>query len=151
MNETLFLTVNLIDRFLSKQSVVRKKLQLVGLVSMLLACKYEEVSVPCECCKHKERGSGNGISVVYMSSNFCSKPVDVSKFGFIYAGAQKSVGPFGVTIVIIKKDLIGNDGFYMCGMAFEDLLDQGGFVEVEKNKKKAEILYNSYDGSNWVL
>ena len=45
MNETLFLTVNLIDRFLSNQSVVRKKLQLVGLVSMLLACKYEEVSV----------------------------------------------------------------------------------------------------------
>ncbi|KAL1215618.1 Cyclin-B2-2 [Cardamine amara subsp. amara] len=46
MNETLFLTVNLIDRFLSKQAVVRKKLQLVGLVALLLACKYEEVSVP---------------------------------------------------------------------------------------------------------
>ncbi|KAL5557411.1 hypothetical protein UlMin_039647 [Ulmus minor] len=46
MKETLFLTVNLIDRFLSQQSVVRKKLQLVGLVAMLLACKYEEVSVP---------------------------------------------------------------------------------------------------------
>ncbi|KAF5453823.1 hypothetical protein F2P56_023541 [Juglans regia] len=44
--ETLFLTVNIIDRFLSKQTVVRKKLQLVGLVAMLLACKYEEVSVP---------------------------------------------------------------------------------------------------------
>ncbi|BBH08095.1 Cyclin B2 [Prunus dulcis] len=46
LKETLFLTVNLIDRFLSKQTVVRKKLQLVGLVAMLLACKYEEVSVP---------------------------------------------------------------------------------------------------------
>lgn len=46
MGETLFLTVNLIDRFLAQKSVVRKKLQLVGLVSMLLACKYEEVSVP---------------------------------------------------------------------------------------------------------
>ncbi|XVF77036.1 hypothetical protein PTKIN_Ptkin14bG0007600 [Pterospermum kingtungense] len=44
--ETLFLTVNLIDRFLSRQTVVRKKLQLVGLVAMLLAWKYEEVSVP---------------------------------------------------------------------------------------------------------
>lgn len=44
--ETLFLTVNLIDRFLAKQSVVRKELQLVGLVAMLLACKYEEVAVP---------------------------------------------------------------------------------------------------------
>ncbi|GKV21917.1 hypothetical protein SLEP1_g31842 [Rubroshorea leprosula] len=46
MSETLFLTVNIIDRFLSQQTVVRKKLQLVGLVAMLLACKYEEVSVP---------------------------------------------------------------------------------------------------------
>ncbi|KAH0923224.1 hypothetical protein HID58_023242 [Brassica napus] len=46
MSETLFLTVNLIDRFLSKKAVLRKKLQLVGLVALLLACKYEEVSVP---------------------------------------------------------------------------------------------------------
>ncbi|KAI4325781.1 hypothetical protein MLD38_031148 [Melastoma candidum] len=46
MPETLFLTVNIIDRFLSQQPVVRKRLQLVGLVAMLLACKYEEVSVP---------------------------------------------------------------------------------------------------------
>ncbi|XP_004512252.1 G2/mitotic-specific cyclin-1 [Cicer arietinum] len=46
MHETLFLTINLIDRFLEKQSVIRKKLQLVGLVAMLVACKYEEVSVP---------------------------------------------------------------------------------------------------------
>ncbi|XP_075483140.1 G2/mitotic-specific cyclin-2-like isoform X2 [Primulina tabacum] len=45
-DETLFLTINLIDRFLEKQSVVRKKLQLVGLVALLLACKYEEISVP---------------------------------------------------------------------------------------------------------
>ena len=50
--------------------------------------------------------------------------------------------------MIIKKDLIGNDGIYMCGLAFEDLLDRG-LVEVEKkNKKKAEILYNAYDGNN---
>ncbi|XP_073133993.1 cyclin-B2-3-like [Henckelia pumila] len=46
MEETLYLTVNLIDRFLALQSVVRKKLQLVGVTAMLLACKYEEVSVP---------------------------------------------------------------------------------------------------------
>ncbi|CAJ2635906.1 unnamed protein product [Trifolium pratense] len=46
MQETLFLTINLIDRFLAKQNIVRKKLQLVGLVAMLLACKYEEVYVP---------------------------------------------------------------------------------------------------------
>lgn len=46
MDETLYLTVNLIDRFLAAQPVVRKKLQLVGVTAMLLACKYEEVSVP---------------------------------------------------------------------------------------------------------
>ncbi|MCD9644239.1 Phosphoserine aminotransferase [Datura stramonium] len=115
------------------------------------------------------------ILVADMSSNFCSKPVDVSKFGIIYAGAQKNVGPSGVTIVIIRKDLIGNAqkstpvmldykihaennslyntppcyGIYMCGLVFEDLLDQGGLAEVEKkNKKKAEILYDAIDSSN---
>ncbi|KHN35969.1 Phosphoserine aminotransferase, chloroplastic [Glycine soja] len=109
-----------------------------------------------------------------MSSNFCSKPVDVSRFGVIYAGAQKNVGPSGVTIVIIRKDLIGNAqgvtpvmfdykihdendslyntppcyGIYMCGLVFEDLLEQGGLGEVERrNKKKAEILYSAIDGS----
>lgn len=46
MEETLYLTVNIIDRFLAVQSVVRKKLQLVGVTALLLACKYEEVSVP---------------------------------------------------------------------------------------------------------
>lgn len=109
-----------------------------------------------------------------MSSNFCSKPVDVSKFGLIYAGAQKNVGPAGVTIVIIRKDLIGNAqgitpvmldykiqadnsslyntppcfGIYMCGLVFEDLLEQGGLREAEKkNKSKAELLYRTIDGS----
>jgi len=117
----------------------------------------------------------NGILVADMSSNFCSKPVDVSKFGIIYAGAQKNVGPSGVTIVIIRKDLIGNAQeitpimldykihaennslyntppcycIYMCGLVFEDLLEQGGLVEVEKkNEKKAKILYDAIDESN---
>ncbi|XP_076902075.1 phosphoserine aminotransferase 2, chloroplastic-like [Bidens hawaiensis] len=115
-----------------------------------------------------------GILIADMSSNFCSKPVDVSKFGIIYAGAQKNVGPSGVTIVIIRKDLIGNAqeitpvmldykihadnkslyntppcyGIYMCGLVFEDLLAQGGLVEIEKkNVKKAQILYDAIDGS----
>jgi phosphoserine aminotransferase len=117
----------------------------------------------------------DAILVADMSSNFCSKPVDVSKFGIIYAGAQKNVGPSGVTVVIIRKDLIGNAqeitpvmldykihaennslyntppcfGIYMCGLVFEDLLAQGGLVEVEKkNMKKAQILYDAIDGSN---
>ncbi|KAI8017466.1 hypothetical protein LOK49_LG04G01333 [Camellia lanceoleosa] len=110
-----------------------------------------------------------------MSSNFCSKPVDVTKFGVIYAGAQKNVGPSRVTVVIIKKDLIGNAqeitpvmldykihadnnsvyntppcyGIYMCGLVFEHLLAHGGLVEVEKkNMKKARILYDAIDESN---
>ncbi|GAB4839321.1 Phosphoserine aminotransferase [Ancistrocladus abbreviatus] len=117
----------------------------------------------------------DGILVADMSSNLCSKPVDVTKFGLIYAGAQKNVGPSGVTIVIVRKDLIGSAqeitpimldykthaenkslyntplcfGIYMCGLLFEDLLEKGGLVEVEKrNKKKAELLYDSIDMSN---
>ncbi|XP_044470265.1 phosphoserine aminotransferase 2, chloroplastic-like [Mangifera indica] len=116
-----------------------------------------------------------GILVADMSSNFCSKTVDVSKFGVIYAGAQKNVGPSGVTIVIIRKDLIGNAQkttpimldykihdenrslyntppcycIYMCGLVFEYLLELGGLEEVEKmNETKAKLLYNAIDGSN---
>lgn len=122
----------------------------------------------------KDYPDPKGILIADMSSNFCSKPVDVSKFGLIYAGAQKNVGPSGVTIVIIRKDLIGyaqestpvmldykihaeNNslyntppcyGIYMCGLVFEDLLAQGGLKEVEKkNKKKAGLLYNAIDES----
>uniref|UniRef100_A0A7N0UUW3 Phosphoserine aminotransferase n=1 Tax=Kalanchoe fedtschenkoi TaxID=63787 RepID=A0A7N0UUW3_KALFE len=116
-----------------------------------------------------------GILIADMSSNFCSKPVDVSKFGVIYAGAQKNVGPSGVTIVIIRKDLLGiaqeitpvmldykihadNNslyntppcyGIYMCGLVFDDLLKQGGLKEVEKkNVRKAQLLYDAIDNSN---
>lgn len=115
-----------------------------------------------------------GVLIADMSSNFCSKPIDVSKFGMIYAGAQKNVGPSGVTIVIVRKDLITNAqpitpvmldykihvenkslyntppcyNIYMCGLVFEDLLAQGGLAEVEKkNVKKAGILYEAIDKS----
>lgn len=100
--------------------------------------------------------------------------MDVNKFGLIYAGAQKNVGPSGVTIVIVRKELIGNAqeitpvmldykihadnnslyntppcfGIYMCGLVFEDLLAQGGLVEVEKNNiKKGQMLYDAIDQS----
>ena len=46
------------------------------------------------------------LLVADMSSNFCSKPVDVARYGVIYAGAQKNVGPAGLTIVIVRKDLL---------------------------------------------
>lgn len=114
------------------------------------------------------------ILVADMSSNFCSKPVDVSRFGIIYAGAQKNVGPSGVTIVIVRNDLIGNAqpitpvmldykthadalslyntppcyAIYICGLVFADLLKRGGLEEVEKrNAKKAGLLYDTIDAS----
>lgn len=117
----------------------------------------------------------DGCLIADMSSNFCSKPVDVSKYGIIYAGAQKNVGPAGVTIVIIREDLIGharpdtpvmldyqimaeNDSLYntppcwsiyMCGLVFKKLLSMGGLSEVEKhNKAKAGILYDAIQASN---
>ena len=48
------------------------------------------------------------LLVADMSSNFCSKAVDVSKYGLIYAGAQKNIGPSGVTVYIIREDLVGH-------------------------------------------
>ncbi len=51
---------------------------------------------------------GDKVLIADMSSNFLSKPVDVSKYGIIYAGAQKNVGPAGVTIVIVREDLLGH-------------------------------------------
>ncbi|KAE8703824.1 Phosphoserine aminotransferase 1 [Hibiscus syriacus] len=83
-------------------------------------------------------GNPNGVLVADMSSNFCSKPVDVTKFGLINAGAQKHVGPSGVCIVIVRKDLIGN----------AQEITPGGLKEVEKkNEMKAGVLYNAIDES----
>ena len=50
---------------------------------------------------------GGRVLIADMSSNFCSKTVDVSKYGLIYAGAQKNIGPAGVTVVIVREDLVG--------------------------------------------
>uniref|UniRef100_A0ACD5WEQ7 Uncharacterized protein n=1 Tax=Avena sativa TaxID=4498 RepID=A0ACD5WEQ7_AVESA len=123
---------------------------------------------------YPEAKNRTGILVADMSSNFCSKPVDVSRFGIIYAGAQKNVGPAGVTVAIVRKDLIGKAqantpvmldykihadngslyntppcfAIYMCGLVFQDLLEQGGLAEVEKkNQHKAGILYDAIDAS----
>ncbi|KAG8100795.1 hypothetical protein GUJ93_ZPchr0013g34960 [Zizania palustris] len=123
---------------------------------------------------YPEPKNKSGILAADMSSNFYSKPVDVSRFGVIYAGAQKNVGPSGVTIAIVRKDLIGNAqpitpvmldfkthadnaslyntppcfAIYICGLVFENLLAQGGLAEVErKNAHKAGILYDTIDAS----
>eukprot|EP00250_Pteridium_aquilinum_P004134 c14364_g1_i1 orf=395-1690(-) len=118
---------------------------------------------------------GETLLVADMSSNFCSKPVDVSKFALIYAGAQKNIGPSGVTIVIVRKDLLGSAqsitpvmmdykiqadnnslyntppcyGIYICGLVFDDLLANGGVEAAEKrNIEKAKLLYDAIDESN---
>jgi len=118
--------------------------------------------------------TGNVPLVADMSSNILSQVYDISKFGIIYAGAQKNIGPAGLTIVIIREDLIGhamdstptmfnykthadNDSMYntppcyaiyMAKLVLEWLKDMGGLPVMEElNKKKAGILYNFLDNS----
>jgi phosphoserine aminotransferase len=112
--------------------------------------------------------------VADMSSNILSRPVDVSKYGLIYAGAQKNIGPAGLTIVIVREDLLGqvvagtptmldykthadNEsmyntpptyGIYIAGLVFKMLKRQGGIAAMEKiNIAKAEQLYATIDNS----
>ena len=117
-----------------------------------------------------------GIPLVAdVSSCFLSEPVDITKYGIMYGGAQKNIGPAGVTIVIIRKDLIREEvlpgtptmmqyqihakagslyntppayGIYICGKVFRWLLDQGGLSGIQKkNQKKAALLYEYLDDS----
>ncbi len=118
----------------------------------------------------------NGVPLVAdMSSCILSEPIDVSKFGLIYAGAQKNIGPSGLTIVIIRDDLIGKEsasvptmlsykthaendsmyntpptyGIYMAMLVFEWLKELGGLSEMAKiNVEKAKILYDFLDESS---
>lgn len=110
--------------------------------------------------------------VADMSSTILSRVIDVNKFGLIYAGAQKNIGPSGLTLVIVHKDMIGKAGkqvpsmldykvhadadsmsntpptfaWYMAGLVFEWLLDQGGLPAIEAiNRRKAEKLYSFID------
>ncbi len=112
--------------------------------------------------------------VADMSSGILSRPVDVSKFGLIYAGAQKNMGPSGLTVVIVREDLLGNAragtpvmldykvqadngsmyntppcySIYVAGLVFKWLLETGGLEEREKiNIKKANLLYDYLDNS----
>ncbi len=118
----------------------------------------------------------NGIPIVSdMSSCILSQKINVADYGVIYAGAQKNIGPAGLTIVIIREDLIGNVpdlptmldykthadegsmfntpptyGIYIAGLVFQWLLNKGGVSEIEKiNEHKAKILYDYIDGSDF--
>jgi phosphoserine aminotransferase len=113
--------------------------------------------------------------VADLSSCFLSEPIDISKYGLIFAGAQKNVGPAGVVIVIIREDLITEDvlpgtptmlrykthadekslyntppayGIYICGKVFKWLKNRGGLEAMKEfNEKKAAILYDYLDQS----
>ncbi|XP_017866499.1 PREDICTED: probable phosphoserine aminotransferase [Drosophila arizonae] len=113
--------------------------------------------------------------VVDMSSNFLSRPIDVSKFGMIYAGAQKNIGPAGVTVIIVREDLIGKHlkvtpsilnfelmeknnsllntpptfGIYVMGLVFKWIKANGGVAGMsERAKAKSQLIYNIIDQSN---
>ncbi len=117
--------------------------------------------------------TGDVPLVADMSSCILSEPVDVSKFGLIYAGAQKNMGPAGLTVVIIREDLIGkamkatptmfdykihadNDSLYntpptyaiyICKLVLEWIKEIGGLEKKERNEKKAQLLYDFLDSS----
>ena len=126
--------------------------------------------------KFKELPNTKGKTLIAdVSSCFLSEPVDVEKYGMIYGGVQKNIGPAGVVIAIIREDLITEDvlegtptmltykthadakslyntppayGIYICGKVFKWLKAQGGLAAIkEKNEKKAKVLYDFLDQS----
>jgi len=120
--------------------------------------------------------TGDVPLVCDMSSHILSRPIDVSQYGIIYAGAQKNIGPAGLTIVIVRDDLIGMTiagtptmfdykvhadngsmyntpptyGIYMAGLVFKWLKAKGGLSAMEKmNIAKSELLYHFLDASDF--
>ena len=119
---------------------------------------------------------GDKILVADMSSDILSEPVDVTKYGIIFAGVQKNIGPAGMVVVIIREDLITDDvlpntptmlkykthsdndslyntppayGIYICGKVFNWVKNRGGLEAMKKfNEEKASILYNYLDSSS---
>jgi phosphoserine aminotransferase len=119
---------------------------------------------------------GNGIPVICdASSNILSKPIDIDKYAVIYAGAQKNIGPSGVTVVIIREDMLervpdnqyslldyrkiaaehsmvntpNTWGIYLIGLVCDWLEGQGGVDGIElRNREKAAILYDAIDSSD---
>ena len=123
---------------------------------------------------HFTPDTGGVPLVADMSSHILSRPIDVSKYGVIYGGAQKNVGPAGLTLVIVRRDLLDRAlpitpsafhwkeqaeadsmlntpptyAIYIAGLVFEWLLAQGGVAAIErKNIEKSRLLYDTIDGS----
>ena len=120
--------------------------------------------------------SGSVPLVADMSSNILSRPLDVSRFGLIYAGAQKNIGPAGLAVVIVREDLIGHAragipavfdykavadehsmlntpptfGWYVAGLVFKWMKAQGGLAVIgARNRAKAQRLYAAIDASGF--
>ena len=120
--------------------------------------------------------TGDVPLIADMSSHILARPVDVSKYGVIYAGAQKNIGPAGLTIVIVREDLIGQAlpgtpamldykihadnesmyntpptyGLYIAGLVFQWLKKNGGLSAMEKvNNEKAGLIYDVLDSSSF--
>jgi phosphoserine aminotransferase len=116
------------------------------------------------------------VLVADMSSSILARPIDVSKFGLIYAGAQKNIGPAGLVVVIVREDLLGRAradtpavfdyarvaaegsmlntpptfSWYMAGLVFKWLRRNGGLeAAAERNRRKALLLYGAIDGSEY--
>ncbi|MEZ5602896.1 MAG: 3-phosphoserine/phosphohydroxythreonine transaminase [Burkholderiaceae bacterium] len=120
--------------------------------------------------------AGDVPLVADVSSTFLSRPLDVSRFGLIYGGAQKNIGPAGLTIVIVREDLIGHApkgtatmldykaqadadsmlntpptwAIYIAGLVFQWLKRQGGLAAIEqRNIEKAKVLYDYLDSTQF--
>ncbi|HEX4234736.1 MAG TPA: 3-phosphoserine/phosphohydroxythreonine transaminase [Caldimonas sp.] len=125
---------------------------------------------------HWTPDTGDVPLVADMSSNILSRPLDVSRYGLIYAGAQKNIGPAGLTIVVVRDDLIGqalpitptafdyavqaaNDSMintpptyaiYVAGLVFDWIRAGGGVAAMgERNRAKAGLLYGALDASGF--
>lgn len=125
---------------------------------------------------NEEPDFGDKIVVADLSSTILSHPIDVNRYGVIYAGAQKNIGPAGLTLVIVREDLLGhahktlpsildyqvlNDNesmfntpptfaWYLSGLVFKWLKEQGGVAELDKrNQAKADLLYGTIDKSGF--
>ena len=87
------------------------------------------------------------------SSTILSRPIDVSRYGVIYAGAQKNIGPAGLTLVNDNDSMFNTPptfAWYLAGLVFKWLKEQGGVAAMDRiNQQKADLLYNTIDGSDF--
>lgn len=122
--------------------------------------------------------TGDVPLVADMSSTILSRPIEVSRYGLIYAGAQKNIGPAGLTLVIVREDLLGHCvpgaptlfdyalhaehdsmyntpptyGIYIAGLVFKWLLAKGGLSAMERvNRRKAGLLYDALDATDFYV